>query len=111
MTDYIEDICINGGGKVYIVGGFIRNKLFNYFHNKNLPIKDLDLLVCNVTIDDLIKILQKYDTVKTVGINFSVIKFKKSNTDSEIDIALPRTEISLDNTYKGFKIITDHICL
>ena len=45
MSDYIESIC-QSGGEVYIVGGAVRNIMYNHIHSncKKLSIKDEDLL-------------------------------------------------------------------
>ena len=41
--DYIKDIR-NSGGEIYVVGGAVRNYLYNYFHSTEIPIKDFDYL-------------------------------------------------------------------
>jgi tRNA nucleotidyltransferase/poly(A) polymerase len=49
MGDYITEICapnIEGQcAEMFIVGGAVRNKLYNSIYCKNVPIKDKDLLV------------------------------------------------------------------
>lgn len=117
--DFIQDICSHGG-ECYIVGGCIRNILFSQNHNIPFPeIKDVDLLVRLLDLDQLEKILSKYGTIKEVGKSFGVIKFKSyvvtiDNLDPKkfdllhklqcFDIALPRTEKSIGCGYKEFEI-------
>jgi len=109
--DFIQEI-VNSKGEVYLVGGCVRNILYNKIHNTNIPIKDRDLLVRNVSQNNLIKILEKHGNVKQTGILFGVIKFSNKNLVKyhEIDIALPRKEISKDlgeNKYHNFVITSD----
>jgi tRNA nucleotidyltransferase/poly(A) polymerase len=109
--DYIKDIC-DSNGEMYIVGGAVRDKIYNEIHKKNISTKDHDLLARLIEPNKLEKILKKYGHVKTVGITFGVIKFKPKNIKKEkekeeIDIALPRTEISTGPGYKDFEVKMD----
>ncbi|AYV84091.1 MAG: hypothetical protein Hyperionvirus17_11 [Hyperionvirus sp.] len=101
MSDFIEGI-IESGGEVYVVGGAVRNIVFNKIHEEKLGIKDQDVLVRNIPVEKLIEILGRFGKVKLVGQKFGVVKF------DNIDIALPRTEISTGPGYKNFKIVSDH---
>lgn len=111
--DFIECL-INAGAKVYKVGGSVRNSLYNNIHKTDKTIKDYDILVRLLPINDIIKLIEPYGFVKVVGIRFGVIKFKESGSGSgsdhepEIDIAIPRIEKSTGTKYKDFEITSDH---
>jgi tRNA nucleotidyltransferase (CCA-adding enzyme) len=104
--DFIDVIC-KSGGEVYVVGGAIRNIIYNRLFNANLAVKDCDLLIRGMKQEDIIEPLKKFGKVKEVGHKFGVIKFSNDEF-KELDIALPRTEISTGPGYKDFKIIADH---
>lgn len=106
--DYVEAI-VNAGGEVYIVGGAIRNCLYNKFHNTNISIKDYDFLVRLINISELTKILKKYGTVKEdIGESFGITIFIPFNSVQNVEFALPRTEFSTGSGYKDFIINADH---
>jgi tRNA nucleotidyltransferase/poly(A) polymerase len=104
--DYISEICKYG--EVYVVGGAIRNYLYNFFHNSNKKIKDYDYLVRFVSPDNLTKILSKFGTVKEVGKSFGILLFTPKKCSESYEFALPRTEISTENGYKDFIVTPDH---
>ena len=52
MDDYIKELCDNGA-EIYIIGGAIRNKIFNKRYAANIAIKDKDILACNIASDKL----------------------------------------------------------
>lgn len=108
MDDDFIKALINGGGKVYIVGGAIRNYIYNYFHNENINIADIDILVTNLSIKKIIFILNLYGTTKLVGVQFGVIVFKQydNNKIKGFEIAIPREEY-LD-TNNNIQIIPNH---
>jgi len=107
-TDYIKGIC-QSGGEVYVVGGAIRNYVYNCLHKAQQKIKDYDYLVRLIDIEKLITILKKYGTVKEVGKSFGVILLNPFGTNENIEFALPRTEKSIGYGYKDFIIVTDHM--
>ncbi len=105
--DYIKTIC-NYGGEVYVVGGAVRNYLYNYFHKTNIKIKDYDYLVKNIKQEDLSNLLQKIGTVKEVGQSFGIVLFKPFGSNDHIEFAIPRTEISTGPGYRDFITTADH---
>src|SRR3989344_5712554 len=87
--------------EIFLVGGAVRDLMLNR------PTTDFDFVVRNVSKNDLQKFLTKHGKVNLVGKRFGVFKFRAKNwTEEEIDIALPRTEHSLNFTgaYRDFKI-------
>ena len=87
--------------EIFLVGGAVRDILLKR------ETKDFDLVVRNVSKPKLEKTLAKLGKVNLVGKKFGVFKFTPRGwQDSEIDIALPRTEhsINLSGVYKDFKI-------
>ena len=93
-NDYVTGIC-DSGGEVYVVGGAIRNFLYNYFHETNKKIKDFDFLVRLLNANQLEDVLIKYGMVKEVGKSFGIILFvphDAHNPNTFIEFALPRIE-------------------
>jgi len=108
-NDYIEKLC-EIGGKIYVVGGAIRNYLYNCFNKTNKMSKDFDFLVCDLEQNQIIDILSKFGKVKEVGSAFGIILFThilNNGTYENIEFALPRTEISTGSGYKDFVIKPD----
>ena len=70
------------GAVVYLVGGSVRDALLN------LPIKDLDVEVHKLSLDNLEIILQRFGRVNVVGKSFGVLKLE----NLPIDWALPRID-------------------
>jgi tRNA nucleotidyltransferase/poly(A) polymerase len=95
--------------EIFLVGGAVRDVLLGK------ATKDYDFVVRNVTAGDLESFLTKRGWVELLGKNFGVFKFvpkniKEKNPDIEpFDIALPRTEFSLDfdGGYKNFDVQSD----
>ena len=87
--------------EVFLVGGAVRDAMLSR------QTKDYDLVIRNVSKNDLGKFLANHGKVNLVGKRFGVFKFSPKNwTGGEIDIALPRTEhsIGMSGAYKDFKI-------
>ncbi|HUR29771.1 MAG TPA: CCA tRNA nucleotidyltransferase [Planctomycetota bacterium] len=91
------------GGKVYEVGGVVRDRLLG------LPSKDADLLVTGVPAAALKSLLERLGEVHLVGQSFGVLKFKpKGHSGEPIDIALPRVERSTGAGHRDFEVSFDH---
>lgn len=101
---FIEEL-IRAGGRVYEVGGTIRDRLLDIIH------KDRDLLVTQIPIESLTGLLKRFGDVFTVGKSFGVIKFyprgNPENGDTSYDIALPRREVSTGAGHRDFQVDTD----
>jgi len=92
---------INKGGEVFAIGGVVRDLILN------MPNKDIDLVIKNLSIDDIISILQNFGNVDIVGKSFGVIKFVDKD-GIDYDLALPRKEKPTgEGGYHGFDIQSD----
>lgn len=96
------DKIVRVGGEVYLVGGCLRDILLNR------SIKDLDIVVRRIPMKELIALLRTCGKTNLVGKTFGVIKFiPGENPDQEIDIALPRREISTGVGHRDFDVAFD----
>ncbi|MBU2576077.1 CCA tRNA nucleotidyltransferase [Patescibacteria group bacterium] len=91
--------------EIFLVGGAVRDILLGR------KLTDIDILVRNISGDDLEEFLAEHGRVVFAGKNFGVWKFNEiGRPRNEIyDIALPRTEFSMhkQGIYQDFKIKTD----
>ncbi|MFW6310695.1 MAG: CCA tRNA nucleotidyltransferase [Nanoarchaeota archaeon] len=91
-------------GNVYIVGGTVRDAFLNK------PIKDIDLIVENISLETIRKELSFFGKVDIVGESFSVIKFKPEDYKGEpYEIATPRMDRKVGEGHKGFEIVTEGV--
>lgn len=97
MAHRIAKIINSRGGKVYYVGGYVRDKLIG---REN---KDIDIEVYGVTPDELKNILSSLGSVKTQGAAFGVYNLK----GYDIDIAQPRKETTTGRGHKDFEVFVD----
>lgn len=84
------------GGKVYVVGGAVRDSLLG------VEPKDIDLLVTGVSSNRILSALAgSYRT----GDSFGVFRWKYQG--DEVEIAMPRTEVSTGPGHKDFRVEVD----
>jgi len=94
-------INLSNFANIYIVGGSVRDA---YLGNN---VKDIDLIVDKLTLDDIKDILEHYGKVNIVGESFSVLKFRPIGwVGEDFDIAVPRQDRKIGNTHKDFEIVT-----
>lgn len=100
---------ITSRGRLYEVGGTVRDSLLNLSVE---AVKDRDFLVTGIPYDELFRILKKFGRVDMVGKSFGVIKFlprdSEAGTAALIDFALPRREISTGTGHRDFSVDYDH---
>lgn len=85
------------GGKVYFVGGYVRDKLLN---KQN---KDIDVEVYGLTLEELESVLSKHGTVMQVGASFGILMVK----GYDVDFALPRTESKTGSKHTDFEVVVN----
>ena len=101
---FIDDIK-KEGGKIYAVGGIVRDELLGK------DSKDLDIIITGVPINKIEDIVSKYGKVNSVGKSFGILKFRPTGYEGEedIDISIPRTETPTgEGGHKGFDVKSDH---
>lgn len=90
----------NNGGRVYIVGGAIRDTLLGKQPH------DIDLMVTGLSFDEIKKTLKDLPGhVTYAGKNFGVFHYHFD--DSTVEVAMPRTEISTGEGHKDFDVNVD----
>jgi poly(A) polymerase len=88
--------------EIYLVGGAVRDLLAKGER------KDYDFLVRKVPAAELEAALAKMGKVILAGKGFGVFKFYPREISSEIDIALPRREVSwMTGGYRDFEVQSD----
>jgi len=87
------------GGNCYLVGGCIRDVVLD------ITSKDIDIEVYNISHDDLVKVLEKFGKVNTVGKQFGVTKLTTESDD--YDFAFPRRDNKVGVGYTGFTVEVD----
>ncbi|MFH0799689.1 MAG: HD domain-containing protein [Pseudomonadota bacterium] len=93
---------IHAGGDLYEVGGPVRDRLLG------LPVKDHDLLCRHLSVERICAILKPLGRVAAVGKSFGVVKFSPHREpELEIDIALPRRELSTGQGHRDFDVAFD----
>ncbi|QFR50385.1 CCA tRNA nucleotidyltransferase [Sulfurimonas lithotrophica] len=92
--------------KPIIVGGYIRDYIFNSASNKKQVLtKDIDIELYNATsIENIQQILIEFGNSNIIGKNFGVIKLKIDDLD--IDFSMPRTENKISSGHTGFSVQT-----
>ena len=87
----------SSGGRVFYVGGFVRDKLLG------IENKDVDIEVHGVSPEKLYDILKKFGEPLTYGKSFGVFGMKGES----IDIAMPRRERATGTGHRDFEIDVD----
>ncbi len=85
------------GGRAYFVGGCVRDGVLG------IESKDFDIEIHGIQVSELEKILNAMGGAAKVGRSFGVYKL----FDCDIDIALPRREVSTGEGHRDFAISAD----
>lgn len=83
----------------WLVGGSVRDMFIDVESTDEDYVYETTL-----SYSELAEELANYGKVNTVGKSFMVIKFKPTDSDKVIDIALPRSEKSTGNGHRDFEI-------
>lgn len=97
---FIKEVAVKAadlGGRVYYVGGYVRDKLLNKDN------KDIDVEVYGLSILELKSILEQYGEVLSVGESFGILMVK----GFDIDFSLPRTESKTGLKHTDFEVNVD----
>lgn len=87
---------------IYVVGGCVRDEFLRK------PIKDVDMVIEDLSLDFIKKTLNKFGETKIVGESFSVLKFRPTgHVGEDYDIAVPRMDRKIGVGHKGFETITN----
>lgn len=93
-----QDI-LSQGGRVYIVGGSVRDDVLG-----NRTVHDVDVEVYHLTYQKLYDLLSQYGKVNTFGKNFAIMQLDKLH---DYDFALPRKEEKIGDKHQDFDVIVD----
>lgn len=93
-----QDI-IKHSGKVYIVGGSVRDEVLGYTSHT-----DIDVEIHHLSYQQLQDILSQYGHVATFGKSFAIMQL---DTLPGYDFALPRIEKKTGDKHQDFEVIVD----
>ena len=82
MAQRVAGAVANAGGRVYYVGGFVRDRLLG------LDNKDVDIEVHGVSVSTLEGILDDLGERTTMGVSFGIMGLRHFG----LDIAMPRSD-------------------
>ncbi|HEX9751442.1 MAG TPA: HDIG domain-containing protein [candidate division Zixibacteria bacterium] len=103
LPDWIAAIL--SAGKIYEVGGTVRDRLLG---STAVGQKDADYLVCKVPMPQLQRLLRRFGIVNLVGRSFGVIKFTPHDAPGMThDLALPRRERSTGQRHTDYEVDYD----
>lgn len=88
------------GGRAYYVGGYVRDKILG------IENKDIDIEVHAISEKSLCDILDSLGTRLEYGASFGIYSLKHTN----IDVAMPRTEIKTGQKHTDFDVTVDAFC-
>lgn len=101
MVKKLARLFPNNNAGVFVVGGSVRDAILSR------PVKDLDLVVTGVPLDELESALRTIGNVDLVGKRFAVLKLT-SDDGSVVDVALPRSDASFGTgRYQDVKVDAD----
>lgn len=96
--DIFQDILAQGG-KVYIVGGSVRDEVIGVQSGH-----DIDVEVYHMTYQKLFDVLSQYGHVNTFGKSFAIMQLDQL---PNYDFALPRKEKKVGDKHQDFDVIID----
>lgn len=89
-------------GALFAVGGRVRDEVRAAIEGVEIPVKDLDYVVCGLPLAELEARLDKLGRVDRVGAAFAVLKL--TSKDRTVDISLPRRERSTGTGHRAFEV-------
>ena len=97
MAGRVAEAVQRAGGRVYYVGGFVRDRLLG---REN---KDIDIEVHGIPVRTLEEILDSLGERLTMGASFGVMGLRHY----DLDIAMPRSETATGRGHKDFEVFVD----
>lgn len=94
-THQVFDDLVKNGGKVYFVGGAVRDALLHQ------PAQDLDVEVHHLSYEQLTEVLSRHGHVRTFGRSFAVVHLDEL---PHVEFALPRVETKSGESHRDFTI-------
>jgi len=88
------------GGKMYFVGGMVRDEVMNTLLNTKYTNKDIDTETFGISVENFKRILSSFGEVDFVGESFGVFKIKHL----DVDFAMPRTEKKVGEKHTDFEV-------
>ena len=93
MAHDIAELVTHSGGRVYYVGGYVRDSVISSWQNWLSPLfpppppkaKDIDIEIHGLELPEVMKILESLGQVQTMGASFEILNLKHY----ELDISLP----------------------
>ena len=87
----------SAGGRAYLVGGLVRDRLLGVLHDA----RDIDLEVYGLEGASLRTLLERFGKVNAVGEAFTVYKV------GDIDVSIPRRDSKTGTGHRGFTVTGD----
>ena len=97
MARRVAEAVEGAGGRVYYVGGFVRDRLLG------LDNKDVDIEVHGVSVSTLEGILDDLGERTTMGASFGIMGLRHYG----LDIAMPRSERATGRGHRDFEVFVD----
>lgn len=99
LAKQVFDKIIEKQGRVYIVGGSVRDEIMNLPSNN-----DIDVEVYGLTYQQLYNLLSEFGHVNTFGKSFAIMQLENLKG---YDFALPRQEKKIGTKHQDFEVIVD----
>ncbi len=101
---FVDNLLVTaiGRGKVFSVGGRVRDEVLGQLGKTQQASPDADYLVVGVPYDEIVQKLRLLGSVELVGASFGVLKFTRDSVT--VDVALPRRERSTGTHHRDFQI-------
>lgn len=103
LADFLNLINASFNGNAYLVGGCVRDSFLG------AESKDIDIEIYNYSYDEICAEIREYSLVSQIfecGKSFHVIKARLVD-GQEIDISVPRREISTGTGHKDYVVVAD----
>lgn len=94
IKEVFDDLTASGG-KVYFVGGAVRDALLHH------EAQDLDVEVHHLTYEKLVAVLSRHGHVRTFGASFAVVHLDEL---PHVEFALPRLETKIGESHQDFDV-------